>query len=346
VIVADQEPGAALAERATTLAMPWRSRRAVLHTALALLVTVLLLAFLFGRAGLGRTLEALAQARPELLAVALALTLTLPILHAFRLRLVLDAAGYAVGWRRCFVLVMAAWPVSSATPAKAGDLLKAYFLRVEVPAAVSVGCLLTERVVDLLVLAGLALLGAMLHGMTALAVVSACVFGGSILGLGLLPLATHLPLSGRWRERLAPLWACSRAVSRRPRTLLLALALTGALWFMTMLVTLILFTALGAHVPALYALAGLPPALFAGSLPFATGGIGARDSVLMAMFEGYATEAQALGAGLLYALYFRVLLAVLGLPYLRLALRARPRDQAASVDEVQSRPVRAESGSV
>jgi uncharacterized membrane protein YbhN (UPF0104 family) len=295
-----------------------------LHTALALVVTAVLLALLFGRAGFGQTLEALAQARPELLLAALGLTLSLPVLHAFRLRLVLEAAGYAVDLRRCFGLVLAAWPVSSVTPAKAGDLLKAYFLRDEVPAGVTVGCLLTERVVDLLVLAGLALVGAAIHGMTALAVVSAAVFGGAILGLGLLPLATHLPLPDRWRQRLEPLWACSRAISRRPRALLRALGLTIGLWLVTMGVTLILFEALGAPVPALYALAGLPPALFAGSLPFATGGIGARDSVLMAMFGDFATEAQALGAGLLYALYFRALLGVLGIPFLKQALSAKP----------------------
>jgi uncharacterized membrane protein YbhN (UPF0104 family) len=326
--------------------MPWRSRRGVLHTALALMVTVLLLALLFGRAGFGQTVQALAQARLELLLAALALTLSLPILHAFRLRLVLEAAGYAVHLRRCFVLVMAAWPVSSVTPAKAGDLLKAYFLRAEVPAGVSVGCLLTERVVDLLVLSGLALLGAAIHGLTALAIVSAGVLGGSILVLGALPLATHLPMPDRWRQRLEPLWACSRAVSRRPGWLLFALGLTCALWFVTMLVTLILFAALGAQIPAHYALAGLPPALFAGSLPFATGGLGARDSVLMVMFEGYATQAQALGAGLLYALYFRALLALLGIPFLKQALSVQPvlepalergRDQSDLLSPARSR---------
>jgi glycosyltransferase 2 family protein len=72
-----------------------------------------------------------------------------------------------------------------------------------------------------------------------------------------------------------------------------------------------------ANVPLLYTFAALPPALFAGLMPFTLGGMGTRDSVIMLLFEGYATTAQSLTVGILYSFFGRWLLSILGIPFLQ-----------------------------
>jgi hypothetical protein len=73
----------------------------------------------------------------------------------------------------------------------------------------------------------------------------------------------------------------------------------------------------GAAVPIQVVTASLLPAMFAGLLPLTLAGMGPRDSALIFLFEGYATGAQSLSVGLLYAFFFRWLLSLLGLPFLR-----------------------------
>src|SRR5438067_12642479 len=107
---------------------PWRSR-ALLKAGLLLAVTAATVAGLVGWAGAGDVRGLiLGVGGGHLLAVTL-LTLCLPLVHAWRLRVVLAATGYELSWRRSFGLVMAAWPISSLTPAKSGDLVRAYYLR-------------------------------------------------------------------------------------------------------------------------------------------------------------------------------------------------------------------------
>jgi uncharacterized membrane protein YbhN (UPF0104 family) len=88
-------------------------------------------------------------------------------------------------------------------------------------------------------------------------------------------------------------------------------------WVVTVFIAWILFHAVDAKVPLLYTFAGLPPALFAGLMPFTLGGMGTRDSVIMLLFEGYATSAQSLTVGILYAFFGRWLLSILGIPFLQ-----------------------------
>jgi hypothetical protein len=95
------------------------------------------------------------------------------------------------------------------------------------------------------------------------------------------------------------------------------LGLTLLNWVTTVLVAWILFRAVDADVPWLYTFAGLPPALFAGLIPFTLGGMGTRDSVIMLLFDGYATSAQSLTVGILYAFFGRWLLSILGIPFLQ-----------------------------
>ena len=256
----------------------------------------------------------------RLLAVLL-LTLVLPITHAWRLQVALLATDRRLGFGRSLRLTLAVWPISSLTPAKSGDLVKAYYLRDSVPAD-GHGRRLAGR-------AGRGPGGLGQPVARRVAVLSAArrvgVFG---VGARRRADAVHGGAVGRpfaalgWPARKAGSAASDdAAVARRPMLLALLVGLTLANCVVTILVTAILFDGVGASVPLAYVTAAVLPAMFAGLLPFTLAGMGTRDSVMIVLFAGYASSAQALTVGLVYAFFFRWLLSLLGLPFLQQLMR-------------------------
>ncbi|HEX3246960.1 MAG TPA: lysylphosphatidylglycerol synthase transmembrane domain-containing protein [Chloroflexota bacterium] len=296
---------------------PWKNPALLIRIGVFLVVTSAIVAGLIGWVGARDVLSLLSGISPGPMLLATLLTLTLPAVHAWRFRTVLNAIGYSVSWRRSFHLTMAAWPISSITPSKAGDLIKAYYLRKEVPASVSAGSLLAERAVDVAALGAMSLVGAAFFDRPAITIFSGLILLGIAGFFVLAPFARRLPLKPAWRQRVDLVLSSTYALSRSPSLMAVTLGLTLLNWVTTVLVAWILFRAVDADVPWLYTFAGLPPALFAGLIPFTLGGMGTRDSVIMLLFDGYATSAQSLTVGILYAFFGRWLLSILGIPFLQ-----------------------------
>jgi uncharacterized membrane protein YbhN (UPF0104 family) len=309
-------------------ATPWPALGGVggwLRAAVLLLVTAAVLASLVSWAGTTDVVGLLRGVSGQDLVVATLLTLILPLSHACRLQVALAATDQRLGFNRALQLTLAVWPISSLTPAKAGDLIKAYHLREEIPATLTAGALLTERAVGLAVWGALSLVASLLFGQAVITAFSAAVLGGILLFLFVLaPRAERLPLSARWRDRLGLLLRSTRGLTRR-RLLLALVGLTLVNCAVTVLVTAALFEAVGVAVPLGFVTAAILPAMFAGLLPFTLAGMGTRDSVLIVLFAGYASAAQSLSVGLLYAFFFRWLLSLLGLAFLhQIGKAARP----------------------
>lgn len=252
------------------------------------------------------------------IALATLLTLTLPFSHAARLQAALAASGHRLGFWRAMRLTMAIWPISSFTPAKSGDLLKAYYLRDEIPVTATAGALLAERAIDLAVWGALSLAASIWIWQPIVMLFSAMVLGGILTFVCVVaPIANHLPIGPKWRDRLGLLFASTRGIGKQPKLFAAMVALTLVNCLATIGVTAVLYAGVGAAVPIQVVTASLLPAMFAGLLPLTLAGMGTRDSALIFLFEGYATGAQSLSVGLLYAFFFRWLLSLLGLPFLR-----------------------------
>jgi uncharacterized membrane protein YbhN (UPF0104 family) len=303
---------------------PWalpRSRSAVVRTLILVGVTALVLIGLVSWAGTADVYTLIGSLGASRLLAVLLLTLVLPITHAWRLQVALLATDRRLAFGRSLRLTLAVWPISSLTPAKSGDLVKAYYLRDSVPPMVTAGALLAERAVDLAAWGSLSLVASLFFRQPVVSVFSALVLGGVLTLFTIAPWADRLPLSAGLREKLRLLLQTMRAVARRPMVLALLVGLTLANCVVTILVTAILFDGVGASVPLAYVTAAVLPAMFAGLLPFTLAGMGTRDSVMIVLFAGYASSAQALAVGLVYAFFFRWLLSLLGLPFLQQLMR-------------------------
>ena len=296
---------------------PWRNRGLLIRIGVFIVVTSAIVVGLIGWVGARDVASLISGVNPQLMVLATLLTLTLPVVHAWRFRTVLNAIGYKVSWRRSFHLTMAAWPISSITPSKSGDLIKVYYLRKEVPATVAAGSILAERAVDVAVLGAMSLVGSLFFDRPAITIFSGLVLLGMAGVFIIAPWTRRLPLKPAWRERVDLVLSSTYALSRSPSLLFTTLSLTLLNWATTVLIAWILFRAVDANVPLLYTFAALPPALFAGLTPFTLGGMGTRDSVIMLLFEGYATAAQSMTVGILYSFFGRWLLSILGIPFLQ-----------------------------
>ncbi|MFQ5915185.1 MAG: YbhN family protein, partial [Nitrospinota bacterium] len=233
---------------------------------------------------------------------------------------ILRAMGHRVPFARRFEIIMGTWPIASVTPSKAGDVLRARPLRERIPAVETVGSVLAERVVDVLVLSGVWLLGASVAGMWKMAVLAGCILAGAVAGL--------IVLGGDFRgigrsllgAKFQGLLTAFRALGRRPKMLALAVLWSGLNWFLSVLQVKYLLLALGGSIGIVEVMASLPPALFVGLLPFTIAGMGTRDAAVVALFASYGAPHQLLGMSLLYTFLGYWLFALVGLAFTRKVL--------------------------
>jgi uncharacterized membrane protein YbhN (UPF0104 family) len=298
----------------------WGQRRPLLRGLLLLAFTSFVLFVLFHRIDLNRVVALLRAVPASIWLVATLLTLSFPVMSAVRWHLILRTTGFDVSIARCLLIIVGLWPISSVSPSKSGDLLKAVSLRHQIEPMVVAGSVLTERMLDLFLLAVFALVGGLFFHDSRIVLVAAMVLGGVVAITMIAHLNIDLPIGSRSHSRLKGLLHSIRALSAQPVTLSIILTLTAANWFASIVQTKLLFSGVGASVPLGFTAAALPVALFAGLLPITLAGMGTRDSAIVLLFGNFASSSQALAVGLLYSFFGYWLLAVVGIPFIRQAL--------------------------
>lgn len=242
------------------------------HTVLVAVATLALLVFFFRQADLGGVWRSLVTADPRLLAAALAVTAMTYIVRTLRWQVLLSPIHPVA-----FVPVLRAVIVGFATifllPARAGELIRPWMLSRETPisASAAFATVIVERLFDLVAVLLLFTLwrvlpvppgAAEIEGVTPAAILAA-VFGALAL-VATFVLAGHAERVGRvatFLSRVLPAraalaivtfvekFARGLAIMRRPGPLVLALALSLALWSSIGLTTWLASRAFGITFP-------------------------------------------------------------------------------------------------
>lgn len=286
------------------------------------LVTVAVLVSLFLRLDASRVMDTLGRADPALLVAAVLLGCLSPVAGSLRWFLLLKASDERIGYGTCLKVFYAALPANVLTPSKAGDLLRGVFLRDRVPVWKGMGIILTERVVDVSVLSILALAGSLVTGqkMVALAAAGVLALAASVFAASLLRI--RLPLPRKVGSKVGQLFSGLRSLATRPLWLLAVAGGSCLTWCTNLMVTTLCFRALGADVSFVRVAGTMPIAIFVGLVPVTLSGMGTRDSAVVYLFSGAASQAVSLSVGLLYSLILYWTLALVGLPFLRSVLRS------------------------
>lgn len=284
------------------------------------LLTIIVFYLLFQRIDAAEVILLLGHVSTLTWVIASALTLSFPALSAIRWRLILRTMGYHVSLSRCLLVVIGIWPLSTVSPFKAGDLLRAVGLRREMKIAVATGSVLSERVLDVLMLAGLAVAGGLWYGNPRISVVAGGVLLIVISGFGAARLHMRWPIDDKFQTKLQDLFLSMRTLGQQRFLLTAIVLITASRWVLAILQTQVLFQSVGANVTLGFTAAALPIAIFVGLFPVTIAGMGTRDTALVVLFSGFATAPQALAVGLLYSFFGYWLLTILGLPFTKRAL--------------------------
>ncbi len=287
------------------------------------LSTLVIFALLFSAVDPALALAAVTSAKPFPLAAAAALTLLFPVLSAVRWQLIMKQLGAPISFWDSLKLILAAWPLGTITPAKSGDLIKIIFLKDRLPYGQTAGLLIAERLIDVAILSLSAAGGGVLLGLPLIAITGSAIFGGVLLALAFLSFGLAKMLPKRFQTVGGDVILASKRLFSSPVGFILIVIITLTNWFASYLQTWLCYQSLHADVTLAYVCAALPIAIFVGLLPITTAGMGTRDGAMIYLFQNFTAYETNLAVGVLYSIFGYWLLALVGMPFMKMAFDGR-----------------------
>lgn len=314
----------------------------------SLLVSLGILAVMYGKIDFARLLGAFAHSDPLWLGASLAMVVPLTLFTAWRLQQLMPARGQ-LGFGQANKLILMASVLNLVLPSKMGDIAKAYFMRDKgnLSGSLALSLVVFEKSCDMLSLLVWCVFGLLVYpqkdllfwSMTA-GVAGALAFGSLLLGSTAFAnfffdtasrfapgkaAAKLAKLQASWSEMHGYFWASKRQLGK-------VVATSVFIWFLHLLQIWMFILALKAWTPFFSNLALSPLAILAGLLPLTFAGVGTRDAALVLFYAPYFDAPTAAALGLLCT--GRYLLPALGgLPfvpeYLQKTARERMREPAA-----------------
>jgi uncharacterized protein (TIRG00374 family) len=291
----------------------------ILKTVLVLSITALIFYLLFTKINFFSVLNILLSSDPPWLLVALLLSLLSLTITAKRWQTLLKTLGYDFQYKESFYLILGALPLALIAPLRAGDAIKAYYLKDKIPPSKTIGTVVAERIFDILCLTLFSLIGMIFCKRYELAsialIILACIM--AIFILSHLVNTFSLPIKNSWNERIQNLILPLRLLTRHKRAFCFVFFSSLLIWFISIVQTLTFFYAVRTSAPVLFTMANIPIAIFIGLIPITLGGMGTRDAAIVFLFSEFATPEKLLGVGILFSIFRLWLLSLVGIPFMR-----------------------------
>lgn len=252
-----------------------------------------------------------------ILASILVLALIIPI-AVFRWQIILNVTGHPLPFWRCFNLLMAALPLTSITPSKSGDVVKAYFLKDEFPISKTIGTVYTERVFDMFSLIFLSFVGSLVYrNMEYLIILTPALLIVTLLFIT--PNANlRIPIiKDSWNSKLQNIVLSMRSLTRCKKEFFVVTLLSLMSWILAVFQTMLFFYALDIEIPFIFTIVNIPIAIFVGMIPVTLGGMGTRDAAIIYLFFEFGTPSELLSIGVLFSAFRYWLLMLVGIPFMR-----------------------------
>lgn len=254
---------------------------------------------------LHEALAILSQAEwPFILLSAIVFYLSLP-LRGWRWGSLLRPANIRINYISLSHYYLLSWFVNAILPARIGDIYRAYLLKKnrEVPVSLSLGVIVSERVIDLGITAILVLISgtyfwSALRGSDtiryigwAIAVVAVICLLFTVLALYFGKLKRYLPQ--KWKEHANQF---SRGLFRKPVLLPLIIVMTATIWLSEALRLYFVFWALNIKAGFLTALFISQVSLILMSLPISPAGLGLVELLMLKLLASAGITASLAGA--------------------------------------------------
>lgn len=284
-------------------------------------ITVIIFTVLVMMVDVNNAVRVFAKANIWLLIYAGLISLLFPVLCAIRWQILCSLLNTPLTFYESFQMIMAAWPLGALTPAKSGDLIKVVFLQDRLPYSTTTGIVFAERIIDVLVLGLFALLFGIWLKIYAAVITGIVILSGVIVFFFIVFSGFDKLIPNAFREKAKNIGLASRILFSHPTAMCWIILVTALNWFLSCYQTWICYAALNTAVPLFYIIGALPVTIFAGLLPITPAGMGTRDSAVMVLFHEFAPAEINLSIGIIYSIYGYWLLSILGIPFMRSALK-------------------------
>jgi len=290
-----------------------------------LLVTIITLSIfylIFTQIDARSVIQILSSANPFYILVSiLILALLIPI-AVFRWQMILKVTGHPLPFWRCFNIFMAALPLTSISPSKSGDVVKAYYLKDEFPMSKTIGTVYTERVFDLFTLIFLSFAGSLFYrNLEFLIILTPALF---IVTLFFITPNANLKIpfiKDSWNSKLHNIMLSMRSLTMCKKEFLVVTFLSLTSWILAVFQTMLFFFALDIDIPFIFIMANIPIAIFVSMIPVTLGGMGTRDAAIIYLFSEFGTSVELLSVGILFSLVRYWLPSLMGLPHIKIIAR-------------------------
>jgi uncharacterized membrane protein YbhN (UPF0104 family) len=292
-------------------------KQTIFKTILVSSITIAIFYFIFTKIDFYSVVEVLSHANPMYLFLAFLLTVLIPVISAKRWKIILDSMKYDISYIDCFCMIMGTLPFTSITPSKSGDVIKAYYIKDEIPISKTIGSVLTERVFDIFTLVLFSLIGMVFcqnfeyAGIALIALLS-------IIAIFFIPhVHFNVLKEDSWTNKFHNIILSMKTLTINKNAFSSVMLYSLSSWFLGIMQTLVFFYALGIKIPLLFTMANIPIAILIGMVPVTLGGMGTRDAAIIFLFSGFATPSQLLGVGILFSVFRYWLLSLIGIPFMR-----------------------------
>ncbi len=234
------------------------------------------------------------------------------ILNPLRWFFTIKAYGYDLEFKKVAYAVTATYAFIL-IPGRIGDFIRSYFTKDRIPVAESIGSVIIEKIIDVIVLLLIATVGLKILNQNIYSLITLAIAISVIIGVILVKKIG--PKFGLTKIGFVNKVTTAVKIPNEPIYLVTAGLVSMINWLSSITSAYFLFLAFNTVTPFIAVVAYLPITLFAGLIPVSIGGIGIRDSAIIALFATYTTSAQALAVGFSYSFLSYFLFMLVGLPF-------------------------------
>jgi uncharacterized protein (TIRG00374 family) len=230
--------------------------------------------------------------------------------------LILETEGFRIPFKRTLRVFLANLPIAKITPGYTGDFFRIFFLRKEVPAHSHAGIIIFEALLDILILGALSAIGAILLRQSDYLGISVAIVMAVLFIIYIIPrVLTDVKLLLRYRKKIVATTQIFQRVLATPSKFTRVFVISIAISFFTQLYIFLLFRAFGSEVTLLDIIIRQPLVTVITLIPISFWGLGVRESAMLLLYSGLASEATIVSVGLLSTLLSSILFPLFCIPF-------------------------------
>lgn len=281
----------------------------------ALLIPFIFFSLIFLLIPINEIMAALFSADLQLIILSIIPLLVSISIAIFRWKYILQIMGYSLSLKKILMVYMAALPLTSVTPSKSGDLIRAYYLKDIIPITKTVVSVITEHFFDFLVLVFFCYMGMILTDNYEYCFIISLFFA-ILLCFFVVAQKFGSFSNNKYFQKIFKLLSGFDSLNKKRESYFVLFFFSIIIWSCAIIQCIILFASLSIYIPLDKLLAGIPIGIFVGMLPVSLGGMGTRDAAFIYIFSDYSSVGNLVIFGILFTFLRYWFISLMGIPFM------------------------------